>query len=239
MADDGPDAHVRSGSVTSALIDARPARSPGPSGGGSALISELGPRTRRGLRTRTLLREAARRTFTVRGYTGTRVEDIVADAGVSHGTFYTYFVNKASVLDALIDDTSTQLQAVVDEPWVGPDASTTVQAVIDRFVAVFAEHGDVVGVWIEASAHDPHFRNRLRDVRAGYVRRVAEVLGPVLEDSPHRADDAATALVAMVEGYVSQGLSDRDGTRRAEVVHTLSRLWFGGLLELAGDRARP
>jgi AcrR family transcriptional regulator len=200
------------------------------------VTSELGPRTHRGLRTRTLLREAARRTFAARGYAGARIEDIVADAGVSHGTFYTYFGNKAGVLDALIDVTSTELQAVVDEPWEGPDAPTTVQAVIDRFVAVFAEHGDVVETWLEAGAHDQHFRHRLRDVRAGYVRRVAEILEPVLADSPHRADDAAIALVAMVEGYVSQGLTDHDSPRRDEVVRTLSRLWFGGLLELAGDR---
>jgi len=197
---------------------------------------EPGPRTSRGLRTRTRLRESARRIFAERGYAGARVEDIVADAGVSHGTFYTYFENKAAVLDALIDVTSTELQTVVDEPWDGPDAPSTVQSVIDRFVAVFAEHGDIVGVWLEASAHDQHFRQRLRDVRAGYVRRVAEVLGPVLADSPHRAVDAATALVAMVEGYASQGMADQALGRRAEAVRTLSRLWVGGLLALAEDR---
>jgi AcrR family transcriptional regulator len=194
---------------------------------------EPGPRTSRGLRTRTRLREAARRTFAERGYAGARVEDIVADAGVSHGTFYTYFDNKAAALDALIDVTSTELQMVVDEPWDGPDASSTVQSVIDRFVAVFAEHGDVVGVWLEASAHDQHFRDRLHEVRAGYVRRVAQVLDPVLADSPHRAVDAATALVAMVEGYASEGMADQGPERRAEAVRTLSRLWFGGLLALA------
>ena len=35
-----------------------------------------------------------------------RVEDVVAAAGVSHGTFYTYFSNKADALDALIDPIS-------------------------------------------------------------------------------------------------------------------------------------
>lgn len=197
---------------------------------------EPGPRTSRGLRTRTRLREAARRTFAERGYAAARVADIVADAGVSHGTFYTYFENKAAVLDALIDMTSTELQTVVDEPWEGSDASSTVQSVIDRFVAVFAENGDVVSVWLEASAHDRHFRERLHEVRAGYVRRVAEVLDPVLIDSPHRSVDAATALVAMVEGYASQGMADQRLPRRGEAVRTLSRLWFGGLLALAEDR---
>ncbi len=129
-----------------------PAVDDGRDRGRSRVDPEARPRTSRGLRTHSRLREAARRTFAERGYSGARVADIVADAGVSHGTFYTYFENKAAVLDALIDMTSTELQMVVDEPWEGPDASSTVQSVIDRFVAVFAEHGDVVSVWLEASA---------------------------------------------------------------------------------------
>lgn len=196
------------------------------------------PLTDRGARTRSRLREAAGRTFAAKGYAAARVEDVVADAGVSHGTFYTYFDNKGAALDALIDVTSEELLAVVDEPWDGPDASTTVEAVIARFVAVFAEHAAVVGVWLEASAHEPHFAQRLRSVRAGYVRRVAEVLAPVLEGTGHRPGDVAAALVAMVEGYASQGLAVDEPARRDEVVRTLARLWFGGLVGLTEDHGR-
>ena len=195
-----------------------------------------GPRTPRGERTWQRVRGAARRTFAERGYAASRVEDIVALAEVSHGTFYTYFDNKASVLDALIDDTAAELQAVVDEPWDGPDGSAAVAAVIERFVTVFAAHGDVVRVWLAASATEPHFRDRLREVRAGYVRRVAEVLAPVLDGTSHRPSDAAAALVAMVEGYATEGLIEDSAERRREVVHTLSALWLGGLVRLTEDR---
>jgi AcrR family transcriptional regulator len=197
--------------------------------------SETAPRTSRGARTRARLREAAREVFAERGYATTRVEDVVELAGVSHGTFYTYFENKAAILDALIDATSADLQAVVDEPWDGPDGAATIEAVIDRFVAVFAAHSDVMGVWLEASAHDPHFRQRLREVRRGYVQRVAEVLEPVLGPTSHDPSVAAAALVAMVEGYASEGLRGDASARRAEVVRTLSGLWLGGLIRLAED----
>jgi AcrR family transcriptional regulator len=192
-----------------------------------------GPRTSRGERTRARLREAARTVFAERGYAAARVEDVVAQAGVSHGTFYTYFENKAAVLDALIDVTAGELQAVVDDPsWEGPDVLATIAAVIDRFVAVFADHADVVRAWLEASAHEPHFRDRLREVRQGYVDRVADNLRPALDGSDHDPAVAASALVAMVEGYATQGLTSDDPDQRASVVATLSSIWFGGLLRL-------
>lgn len=195
------------------------------------------PRTTRGERTAARLREAARAVFAERGYAAARVEDVVALAGVSHGTFYTYFENKAAALDALIDETAGQLQSVVDEPWEGPDVLATIAAVIDRFVDVFSQHGDVVRTWLEASAHDKHFRDRLREVRHGYVERVAENLAPALGPTPHDPEVAAAALVAMVEGYATQGMSSDDEAQRASVVRTLSSIWFGGLLRLMDPNA--
>jgi AcrR family transcriptional regulator len=179
--------------------------------------------------------DAAREVFADRGFAAARVEDVVATAGVSHGTFYTYFDNKATVLDALIDTTAQDLQSVVDEPWEGPDGSAAIAAVIERFVEVFASHAQVVRVWLEASAHEQHFRDRLRDVRSGYARRVADVIAPVLAPTPHDPEVAASALVAMVEGYATQGLSADDAGQRSAVVATLTALWVGGLVRLAED----
>ena len=189
-------------------------------------------RTSRGERTAARLREAARAVFADRGYAVARVEDVVAEAGVSHGTFYTYYENKAAVLDALIDATAADLQAVVDEPWEGTDTGRTIETVIARFIEVFSQHADVMRVWLEASAQEPHFRRRLRDVRTGYVHRVADQLAPSLHRTGHDPAVAAAALVAMVEGYATEGMTGDDPARRASVVRTLASLWFGGLLRL-------
>jgi AcrR family transcriptional regulator len=191
-----------------------------------------GRRTTRGERTAARLRDAARAVFAERGYAAARVEDIVAEAGVSHGTFYTYFTNKAGALDALIDETASDLQAVVEEAWDGPDAARAIAVVIERFVVVFSTNADVMGTWLEASAHEAHFRQRLREVRDGYIHRVAQQLTPALRATDHDPHVAAAALVAMVEGYATQGMSADDPDDRASRVRTLSALWFGGLLGL-------
>lgn len=195
------------------------------------------PRTSRGERTRARLLEAARTAIAEHGYVAARVEDIVALAGVSHGTFYTYFENKAAAFHALIGVAASELQAVVDEPWDGPDGTAAVEAVIGRFVAVFATHAPVVRGWLEASAHDPQFATRLREVRGGYVHRVAEVLAPSLAGTGHDPSLAATALVAMVEGAVTQGVVDRGPITQGELVRTLRSLWVGGVIRLGEDRA--
>lgn len=203
------------------------------------------PLTERGRRTAQLLREAARRAFDRHGFADTRVEDIVAEAGVSHGTFYTYYDNKAHVLDALLDTAEEAILAVADEPWDqadvtgngggegGGDATGQVRGVLGRFVEVFADYADVIAAWLQATAHEAHFRERLRRVRAGYTDRIADQLRPVLADTPHDPSVAAAALVALVEGYATQGLATASDQQRAEAVDTLAAMWVGGVRELA------
>ena len=50
------------------------------------------------------LRSAAIEVFGARGYTASRVSDIVGAAGVAQGTFYLYFDNKEAIFLSLIDD---------------------------------------------------------------------------------------------------------------------------------------
>ena len=189
-------------------------------------------RTPRGERTAARLRDAARQVFAEHGYANARVEDIVDLAGVSHGTFYTYYENKAAILDALVDHAAERLGEVVSDPWVGEDAGAVIRDVIDRFVDALADEGDVIGAWIEAAAHDEHFRDRLRRVRGEYTETVASHLDPVLAGTSHDATVAAGALVAMVEGYTTDRLAAGGSAEREAAVTTLAELWFGGLQRL-------
>ena len=50
------------------------------------------------------LLDAGRDVFVSRGYAGSRIDDIVAAAGVSHGTFYQYFKNKNDLAHVLVLD---------------------------------------------------------------------------------------------------------------------------------------
>lgn len=198
-------------------------------------VEETRTRTRRGEETAARLRAAAREVFAEHGYSAARVEDVVAAAGVSHGTFYTYFDNKAAVLDALVDDTAEALAAVAEEPWEGEDVARTVEDVLARFVDIFAGEADVIRTWLEASVVETHFRERLKSVRRGYIERVAEQLEPVTRGTSHDPSVAAGALVAMVEGYATERFHGADDAERAAAVRTLAAIWFGGIQQLAAE----
>ena len=58
--------------------------------------------TAKGQRTREELVAAARRVFERDGYFGARVADITAEAGVAHGSFYTYFASRQDVFVAVL-----------------------------------------------------------------------------------------------------------------------------------------
>jgi AcrR family transcriptional regulator len=54
---------------------------------------------------------AATEVFAAKGYTATRVSDIVQQAGVAQGTFYLYFKSKQAILEYLIDTFCSRLLA--------------------------------------------------------------------------------------------------------------------------------
>ena len=55
------------------------------------------PATRKGLATRERLLSAAEIVFGHNGYEQSRVADIVAEAGMSHGLFYRHFADKDAI----------------------------------------------------------------------------------------------------------------------------------------------
>lgn len=197
---------------------------------------QAGARTSRGERTASRLLVAAREAFAQVGYTNARVEDITAIAGVSHGTFYTYFENKSAILDHLVEMAAVRLRTIANESWEGDDVAATIHSVISRFVDALAEEGDVISAWIEAATNDQHFRDRLRDVRGQYTDAVADHLESVLADTPHDPSVAAGALVAMVEGYTVDRLAAAGSRGRRSAVNSLATIWVGGLIHLAQDR---
>ena len=56
----------------------------------------MGPRSRKGAKTRARLLAAAKETFEEDGFLDARISDIAERAGLSHGSFYHYFDSKSS-----------------------------------------------------------------------------------------------------------------------------------------------
>ena len=195
------------------------------------------PLTERGRRTRDNLLEAGRRVFEQRGYANTRMSDIAKAAGVSHGTVYTWFDDKESLLRALVDDIVTEVFAALA---IGDDVPEPEQRMLEanrRYLAAYRRHGRMLEVVEEAAATDARYRDALAGVRRDHVGRVTRDIARLQRDGIAEPDVdpavAAGALCAMVEGFGrhwygrgEQAVSTHDDETAVE---TLTRLWARGL----------
>jgi len=195
------------------------------------------PLTERGRRTRENLLAAGRRVFEERGYANTRMSDIAKAAGVSHGTVYTWFDDKESLLRALVDDIVTEVFAALA---IGDDVPEPEQRMLEanrRYLAAYRRHGRMLEVVEEAAATDARYRDALAGVRRDHVGRVTRDIARLQRDGIAERDVdpavAAGALCAMVEGFGrhwygrgEQAVSTHDDETAVE---TLTRLWARGL----------
>ncbi len=115
--------------------------------------------------------ETGRDVFLTRGYHGTRVDDLAAAAGVSHGAFYRYFRNKddlallfvaraiRAISTAFVDIPDVISPATSGKPAAsGKDDGAAGQAALRRWLrrynAVHLDEAAMVRVWIDATLQD-------------------------------------------------------------------------------------
>jgi AcrR family transcriptional regulator len=202
---------------------------------GEAQVPPVSPR---GARTAARLREAAKEAFDELGWGGTRVEDVVQRAGVSHGTFYTYYDNKTSLLADLVEVSQADITALASEPWASGDVRGALEAVIGGFLDRYARDAVVMRVWLEAARDDRTFSDLYLASRALFVDRVAENVSAVVQASGRKggppATTVASTLVAMVEHFAYCWLVLGETHERSDVLRSIVTVWGSTLNALAG-----
>jgi AcrR family transcriptional regulator len=202
--------------------------------------------------TRAKLLAAARQAFADLGYGKARVEDVVARAGVGHGTFYAYFPNKRAALAALIHENAATLVGLASQPWGAPRRPRrtggasgksppvpTANQVRDSLVAVlggladlYDADADLIVLWTEASMRDPELGRVLDEVRRQFAKRVARNIERAAAQGltrPVDAHTAATALAAMAEQTLFLRAVRKEPLDRDTTVQTLADLWYHAL----------
>lgn len=194
------------------------------------------PTTERGRRARAALLVAARRVFERDGFLDARVTDISAEAGVSHGSFYTYFGSKTGVFRALVAETMDELYASLGgagEGDRGADPVVRIDGANRRFVTMYRENTALMALFEQVATIDPEVRALRHAVRQRMVARVTRSVERLQEEGlADRGLDArvgANALVAMVNGLVHHWLVMGEELDEEQVVATLTRLWVQAL----------
>jgi len=131
-----------------------------------------------GRRTLQALTDAGRELFVTRGYHDTRINDIVAAAGLSKGAFYRYFDSKAQLVQVLaiqaIRTVSTTLTEIPD----GDGGTAAIRRWLRRYNTTQAGESSMLRLWGDASAEDPAFRSDSAAAIDWGRRQMARFLAP-------------------------------------------------------------
>jgi AcrR family transcriptional regulator len=172
-----------------------------------------GPSRHPGAETRAKLLDAAVPALAEKGYHATRVDDIVRQAGVSHGTFYLYFTNKEDLFRTLAERCADDADALASSLGVvdsSPAGVATLRAWLTDFLAFYGRYGVVIRAWAENQVTD---RTLARLGAASFERITATLQASMAGDSegdpgaPDRGDAQrrlelrAAALLAMIERF--------------------------------------
>jgi AcrR family transcriptional regulator len=192
---------------------------------------------------RALLLDAAARVFAEKGFRAATVDAVVAEAGLSKGTFYWNFSSKEdlflSLLDERVDRPVRELMeltraAPADRP-TAPDVSKGFARLLDseRELLLLAHE-----YWM-AAARDArvaeryrHRQDALRELLAGALVSRHEKTGVPLTVP---AASLATAFIALAEGLAGAALIDPDAVGSGLFGEVLSLVYDG--LEARGRKA--
>jgi len=201
------------------------------------MASESAPRAPSGRRstraTRERLLRAAREAFGELGFVATRVDDIVEQAGVGHGTFYRYFEDKKDVLVGLTRDVAGTLYGTAVAPPVEAAGGLpgVVRERLGAFVRAYSRDWDVVRTWRHAEGVYPEVEAVRSRVRQSIIDAIAALLS---EDAARGllapgVDPrmAASAFVMMAEGFADEWLTAGRPIGEADI-DQLCDLWVRG-----------
>jgi AcrR family transcriptional regulator len=187
------------------------------------------------------LLEAALVVFDERGYSSTRVDDIVRRAQTSHGTFYLYFANKEDLFLTLVSGVTDQMYELAESlPSVKPTAEgyRALRIWLAGFYDLYEHYHPVIRAWTEINAQNSEMARTgafvLRRFIDQLVKRVREV-DPLPVDDP---ETAAVVMLSMVERASFYSLTHLVPVGREGLLDNLAAILHVGLFGGARQKRR-
>lgn len=123
---------------------------------------------------RVSLLAAARTVFENSGYSAARVSDIAELAGLSHGSFYSYFQNKEMIFRALADQVVQEIGAASASSYRGPDPARRIASSNSNYLTAFRDNARMMAVVEEVATINEEFAVFRRELWANAVDRVCK-----------------------------------------------------------------
>jgi AcrR family transcriptional regulator len=171
-----------------------------------------------------------------------RVTDISARAGVAHGTFYRYFLDRPSAVEALMAGFIGFLHdSLMSARDVSAGPPTRIRAATLNYVRLFRANTGLMRRLMSLEATDTPARERFHALNRDWNTRVAAAIARHRArssvsppEAPERLLPTAYALGGMIEEFLAQLYLRQDPALRSfaeseeAVADLLSSIWYRG-----------
>ena len=188
-----------------------------------------GPVTGKGQARKAHLIAAARTVFERRGFLDTRVADIVAEANVAQGTFYTYFDSKEAVFQAVAHGVIDRMLASLHTHAHADNPYDRVRGAMERFVDSYIPNARIIALTEQVGTFTPEMRDLRLALRAAFVDRsvrgIRRLQAEGVADPGLDALVAAEALGSMVDHTCYVWLTLGREFDKEALLATLTTVW--------------
>lgn len=171
-------------------------------------------------KTREALLEAAGRVFVERGFLGSSVETISAEAGFTRGAFYSNFSSKEQVFAELLQVRVYSIYRAMAERSANISERPTARQIGEQLAAIqaHAEGSWLFRLWLELLAHAGR-DDQFREIAAGFwsgnralgAQAIEEAFKAEGTEPPAPPEHLATAMIALDIGLALQHFVDPKG----------------------------
>jgi AcrR family transcriptional regulator len=177
--------------------------------------------------------DAARKVFERDGYFDVGVDDIVKEAGVSRGSFYTYFTSKVEVFMVLTNEIADLVERSIrrEPPELTLDPVEALSRANERYIETYRQHAQIYALGSQISHIDEDLHRNFLSHRRQHMSRTENAIrrwqSQGLADPAIDAASAATALVSMSSSlcYGLFVLQD-EGYNVDEALTTMNQIWI-------------
>lgn len=178
------------------------------------------------------------------GFLHARIGDICDEAGISHGSFYTYFASKEEIFQEVIVDVELDLLSF-EPPPQGADPAERIAAANRHYLEAMQANAGIINVIRQVVTFDPQMRasSAQRDAAflAALERSARRYQADGIADPRIDPKVAAVALGGMVDAFATYLFLRADAPPVGDlgpVVEQLTLLWVNALGIKGGAAAR-
>ncbi|MGH9057262.1 MAG: TetR/AcrR family transcriptional regulator [Acidimicrobiales bacterium] len=187
--------------------------------------------SRKATRTRESLIHAARTVFSRDRFLDARISDIAREAGVAHGSFYTYFDSKESIFREVMSRLNREMRIdPTDLHWASDDPAESVEHANRLYIDAYRANAALIATLDQVVTFNEEIRELRKEFRRPFLERNVRAIrrwqGAGIADPDLDPLYAASALQAMVERFMYIWVVLEQDFDEERAVATLSRMWL-------------